>query len=54
MDASSQDEKKCPFAASAHSGRSNRDWWPNQLELKALHQNPPMRDPMGDEFNYAE
>lgn len=34
--------------------RSNRDWWPNQLELGVLHQNPPAGDPMGGEFNYAE
>jgi catalase-peroxidase len=47
-------EKKCPFSAQAHSGPSNRDWWPNQLNLKVLHQNPPARDPMGAEFNYAE
>jgi catalase-peroxidase len=47
-------EQKCPFSAKAHSGRSNRDWWPNQLNLKALQQNPPARDPMGTEFDYAE
>jgi len=47
-------DKKCPFSGEAHSGRSNRDWWPNQLNLKVLHQNPPARDPMGAEFNYAE
>ncbi len=47
-------EKKCPFSGKAHSGTSNRDWWPNQLNLKVLHQNPPARDPMGAEFNYAE
>ena len=47
-------EQKCPFSAKAHSGRSNRDWWPNQLNLKALHQNPTARDPMGTEFDYAE
>jgi catalase-peroxidase len=35
-------------------GTSNRDWWPNQLNLKILHQNSPMSDPMGGEFNYAE
>ncbi|MBN2535933.1 MAG: catalase/peroxidase HPI [Spirochaetales bacterium] len=35
-------------------GRSNRDWWPNQLNLKILHQNSPMSNPMGEEFNYAE
>jgi catalase-peroxidase len=47
-------EKKCPFSGRTHSGTSNRDWWPNQLDLKVLHQNPPARDPMGAEFNYAE
>ena len=47
-------EQKCPFTGKAHTGRSNRDWWPNQLDIKVLHQNPPMRDPMGAEFNYAE
>ena len=47
-------EKKCPFSGKAHSGTSNRDWWPNQLNLKVLHQNPPARDPMGAAFNYAE
>ena len=46
-------EKKCPFSAKAHQGRTNRDWWPNQLNLKVLHQNPPARDPMGEEFDYA-
>jgi len=47
-------EKKCPFSGKAHSGQSNRDWWPNQLNLKDLHQNPVVGDPMGAEFNYAE
>jgi catalase-peroxidase len=46
-------EAKCPFSAKAHSGRSNEDWWPNQLNLKVLHPNPPARDPMGAAFNYA-
>ena len=49
---------KCPVSggASAHVAESqaNRDWWPNQLNLKILHQNSPMSDPMGEEFNYAE
>jgi catalase-peroxidase len=45
---------KCPFSVRAHSGMSNRDWWPNQLGLKMLHQNPPAGDPMGAEFDYAE
>jgi len=33
---------------------SNRDWWPNQLNLKILHQNFSLSDPMGQDFNYAE
>src|SRR3989304_395400 len=47
-------EQKCPFPGKAHSGPSNRDWWPNRLNLKVLHQNPPSRNPMGAEFNYAD
>lgn len=35
-------------------GTTNRDWWPNQLNLKILNQNCPMSNPMGKEFNYAE
>jgi catalase-peroxidase len=34
--------------------RSNKDWWPNQLNLKILHQHPPQADAMGEEFDYAE
>src|SRR5207245_9681008 len=34
--------------------RTNRDWWPNQLDLQVLHQHPPLSDPMGEDFNYAE
>ncbi len=33
---------------------SNRDWWPNQLDLSVLHRNSPLSDPMGEDFNYAE
>ncbi len=52
-------EGKCPVTGRTHEhaagrGASNRDWWPNQLDLKILHQNSPMSDPMGEEFNYAE
>ena len=46
-------ESKCPFSGKAHSGTANRDWWPNQLNLKVLHQHPPKGDPMGDAFDYA-
>ena len=53
-DAGSMDgEKKCPFTGSVSGARSNQDWWPNRLNLKALHQNPPARDPMGADFDYA-
>ncbi|MGI5447330.1 catalase/peroxidase HPI [Streptomyces sp. CA-243310] len=34
--------------------RSNRDWWPNQLDLQVLHQHSPQANPMGEEFDYAE
>ena len=47
-------EQKCPFSGKAQSGTSNRDWWPKQLNLRLLHQNPPVGDPMGEAFNYAE
>jgi len=43
-------EAKCPFTHTASSVRSNRDWWPNQLNLKML----PLSDPMGKDFNYAK
>ena len=49
-------ESKCPMMSHAHAQGSiaNQRWWPNQLNLKALHQNPPESDPMGADFNYAE
>ncbi|MBM3712135.1 MAG: catalase/peroxidase HPI [Actinobacteria bacterium] len=53
------EQNKCPVTgATGHkkfsSGTTNRDWWPNQLNLKILHQNPDIRNPMGKDFNYAE
>ncbi len=45
---------KCPVMHATAGVRSNRDWWPNQLNLKILHQNTPESDPMGAEFSYAE
>jgi len=48
-----ENENKCPVAHASHGGRSNRDWWPNQLDLSVLHQNPPAGDPMGTGFDYA-
>ena len=47
-------EKKCPFSGHAHRGTSNKDWWPNQLDLSVLHINPPAADPMGHEYDYAK
>ena len=46
-------EQKCPFSAKTLTGRTNRDWWPNQLNLAALHHNHPAGDPMGASFDYA-
>jgi len=34
--------------------RTNRDWWPNQLDLRVLHQHSPLSDPMGKDFDYAD
>jgi catalase-peroxidase len=49
------DESKCPVMGStAKGGTSNRDWWPNQLNLKILHQHSNKSNPMGEAFNYAE
>ncbi len=49
------EESKCPVTGStARGGTSNRDWWPNQLNLKILHQHSHMSNPMGAAFNYAE
>ncbi len=47
-------ETKCPFIHSTSDAKSNRDWWPNQLNLKMLHQNCAESSPMGAAFNYAE
>ena len=47
---------KCPVmhGATNFGIRSNRDWWPNQLNLRILHQNSALSDPMGGAFNYAD
>ena len=47
-------EAKCPFNHATGSTRSNRDWWPTQLNLKGLHQRSPLSDPMGQGFDYAK
>lgn len=53
------DASKCPFLHSSNrhtaaGSLSNADWWPNNLNLKILHQNSPMTDPMGEDFDYAQ
>ena len=49
-------EGKCPVMHHPHARGTiaNQQWWPNQLNLKMLHQNPPASNPMGADFNYAE
>ncbi|MFP4303669.1 MAG: catalase/peroxidase HPI [Rhodosalinus sp.] len=59
MDGNEAAEGKCPVThgMSIHTTfnvRGNRDWWPNQLNLNILHQNPPIADPMDPDFDYAE
>jgi catalase-peroxidase len=50
---------RCPFTGGAikyttSTRQSNRDWWPNSLDLRILRQNSSLSDPMGEDFNYAE
>ncbi|NQV98746.1 MAG: catalase-peroxidase, partial [Rhodospirillales bacterium] len=49
-------EGKCPVmhTATASQGTSNQDWWPNQLNLRMLHQNSALSSPMGKTFDYAK
>ena len=44
---------KCPVLHTRHGTQSNRDWWPNQLNIRILHQNSALTDPMGQAFDYA-
>ena len=46
-------EPKCPVNHASGGGRSNRDWWPNQLRVDLLHQHSDKSDPMDPDFNYA-
>src|SRR6201997_4850723 len=48
-----QSAAKCPFTGS-NRGRSNRDWWPNQLDVQVLHGNSTLSNPMGEDFDYAK
>ncbi|HVC50657.1 MAG TPA: catalase/peroxidase HPI [Stellaceae bacterium] len=47
------DEGKCPFTGGARA-QTNRDWWPNQLNLQILHQHSALSNPMGEAFDYAK
>jgi len=53
-DKSTLTESKCPVVHGPRKSHTNVDWWPNQLNLKVLHQHSPLSDPMGKEFNYTE
>ncbi|MWD27630.1 catalase/peroxidase HPI [Aquicoccus sp. SCR17] len=60
MDGNDMDNAgKCPvihgdYKHVTFGGRSNKDWWPNQLNLKILHQHTPLSDPMDEDFDYGE
>src|ERR1700740_3863825 len=47
-------EANCPFHQPNGAGTTNRDWWPEQLNLAILHQHSSLSNPMGEKFNYAE
>ncbi len=53
MDAKTEDKTtgQCPVM---HRGFTNRDWWPSHLDIRVLHQNNPLSDPMGEAFDYAK
>jgi catalase-peroxidase len=54
MDAKTDDSAgKCPFTGGSR-GHSNRDWWPEHLDIGVLHTNAPAADPMGEAFDYAK
>ena len=50
----SSSEGKCPVAHGSRKVQTNTDWWPNQLNLKVLHQHSNLSDPMGEKFDYAK
>ena len=59
MDKDTAKVGKCPFThggatSQKTSGTTNRDWWPNQLQLNILHQHDRKSNPMGEDFNYSE
>jgi catalase-peroxidase len=48
------DVQKCPFSSRSRIGRTNQEWWPDRLNLAALHTNHPAGDPMDEGFTYAD
>ncbi len=50
----SSGDSRCPVVHTALGGKSNRDWWPNQLNIGILHQHSPLANPLGKEFDYKE
>ena len=54
MDAKTDDKSgKCPFTGSTR-GHTNRDWWPDAMDVSVLHRKSPLSDPMGEAFDYAK
>ncbi len=47
-------DSKRPVTGKSGRGTSNRDWWPNQLNLGILHQHTPVSNPMDPDFDYAK
>ncbi len=47
------EESKCPHLAAMHA-YTNRDWWPNQLDISIVHQHSNLSNPMGEDFDYAK
>lgn len=47
------DKSKCPFSG-GNRARTNRDWWPDALDVSVLHRNSDLSDPMGETFDYAK
>jgi catalase-peroxidase len=47
------DKTKCPFSG-GNRARTNRDWWPDALDVSVLHRNSTLSDPMGEAFDYAK
>jgi catalase-peroxidase len=54
MEKSDTNDSQCPFMHAPNSGRSTREWWPNQVNLKVLHQFTSVTSPMEPDFDYAE